>query len=114
MKRFTIASALCAACAVFSVHGEVHAQAGAAKEVTGPYIGVSLGAAFGNRETDDSNSSNDEHIGHSAKIFAGYRVGKPREDLQASQRQHADRWHTFHVLTWVVLSRPDAKNLPSG
>jgi hypothetical protein len=40
--------------------------------VTGPYIGVGYGAAFGNREIDDSDSSNDEHLGRAAKIYGGY------------------------------------------
>ncbi len=66
MKHYTTVSICCAALAALSVH----AQAPAAKEVTGPYIG----AAFGNREIDDSKSSNDEHIGRSAKIYGGYQL----------------------------------------
>ena len=74
MKRFITTSALCIAFAALSVHDQVHAQAGAAVEVAGPYIGTAFGAAFGNREIDDSNSSNDERIGRSAKIFGGYQI----------------------------------------
>jgi OmpA-OmpF porin, OOP family len=73
MKRFTNTTVLCAALAALSVQGQAHAQASTAKAVTGPYIGVALGAAFGNREIDDSNSSNDEGLGRSAKVYAGYR-----------------------------------------
>jgi opacity protein-like surface antigen len=72
MKHFT--TICCAALAALSLHGQVHAQASAAHEVTGPYIGIAFGAAFGNREIDDSNSSNDERIGRSAKIFGGYQL----------------------------------------
>lgn len=50
------------------------AQASAAKDVTGPYIGAAFGVAFGNREIDDSNSSNDESIGRSVKIYGGYQL----------------------------------------
>ena len=57
MKHFTTVSLCCVALAALAVHAQVHAQPGAAKEVTGPYIGLALGAAFGNREIDDSNSS---------------------------------------------------------
>ena len=74
MKRFTTTTALCAALAAFSVHAQVHAQASTAKEVTGPYIGAAFGASFGNREIDDSDSSNDEGLGRSAKIFGGYQL----------------------------------------
>lgn len=74
MKHFTTVSACCAALAALSVYGQVHAQTSAAKEVTGPYIGTAFGAAFGNREIDDSNSSNDERIGRSAKFFGGYQL----------------------------------------
>jgi OOP family OmpA-OmpF porin len=72
MKHFTVVSACWVVLAALSVHAPVQAQDSTAKEVTGPYIGAALGAAFGNREIDDSNSSNDEHIGRSAKIFVGY------------------------------------------
>ena len=72
MKHFTTVSVCCAALAALSVHAQVHAQASTVKEVTGPYIGAALGVAFGNREIDDPNSSNDEHIGRSAKLFGGY------------------------------------------
>lgn len=74
MKHYTTVSVCCAALAALSVHAQAHAQASTAKEVTGPYIGTALGAAFGNREIDDSNSSNDEHLGRSAKIYAGYQL----------------------------------------
>ena len=42
--------------------------------MTGPHIGTPFGAAFGNREIDDSNSSNGESLGRSAKIFGGYQL----------------------------------------
>ena len=74
MKHYTTVSVCCAALAALSVHAQAYAQAPAAKEVTGPYIGAALGAAFGNREIDDSNSSNDEHLGRSAKISGGYQL----------------------------------------
>ena len=74
MKHHTTVSVCCAALAALSVHAQAHAQASTAKEVTGPYIGAALGAAFGSREIDDSNSSNDEHLGSSAKIYGGYQL----------------------------------------
>ena len=74
MKHHTTVSVCCAALAALSVHAQAHAQASTAKEVTGPYIGAALGAAFGSREIDDSNSSNDEHLGRSAKIYGGYQL----------------------------------------
>jgi OmpA-OmpF porin, OOP family len=74
MKHSATISVCCAALAALSVHAHVHAQASTAKEVTGPYIGAAFGAAFGNREIDDSNSSNDERIGRSAKIYGGYQL----------------------------------------
>jgi opacity protein-like surface antigen len=72
MKHFTTVSICCVAFAALSVHARVHAQPSAANEVTGPYIGVGYGAAFGDREIDDSDSSNDEHLGRAAKIYGGY------------------------------------------
>ena len=74
MKHFTTVSICCVALAALSVHAQVHAEPSAAKEVTGPYIGLALGAAFGNREIDDSNSSNDEHLGRGAKVYGGYQL----------------------------------------
>jgi OmpA-OmpF porin, OOP family len=74
MKRFITITALCAASAALSVHAQVHAQAGTTKGVTGPYLGAALGVAFGDREIDDSSSSNDEDIGRSAKIYGGYQL----------------------------------------
>jgi opacity protein-like surface antigen len=76
MKLFASVSICCAALAALSVHAQAHAQASAAKEVTGPYIGAALGPAFGNREIDDSNSRNDEHIGRGAKVYGGYQLGE--------------------------------------
>jgi opacity protein-like surface antigen len=70
----TIALAVGIALAALSVHAEVHAQAPAANDVIGPYIGVASGVAFGNREIDDSNSRNDEHIGRGTKIYGGYQL----------------------------------------
>jgi hypothetical protein len=69
-RSYTTVSVCCAALAALSVHAQAHAQAGAAKEVTGPYVG----AAFGSRELDDSNSSNDDQLGRSAKIYGGYQL----------------------------------------
>ena len=66
MKHYTTVSVCCAAFAALSIHAQAHAQAPAAKGVTSPYIVAALGAAFGNREIDDSNSGNDEHLGRSA------------------------------------------------
>jgi opacity protein-like surface antigen len=57
-----------------SVHTQVNAQASAAKEVIGPYVGAAFGTAFGNREIDDSNRSDDERIGHGAKVYGGYQL----------------------------------------
>ncbi len=78
MKRFTTTAALCVALVALTVHTQTYAQtiaqSSTAKEVTGPYVGVSFGAAFGNREIDDSNSRNDERIGRSAKIYGGYQL----------------------------------------
>jgi opacity protein-like surface antigen len=74
MKRLTINTTLCAALAALSIHTQVHAESYAAKTMTGPYVGVALGAAFGNREIDDSNSSNDEHLGQGTKFFGGYQL----------------------------------------
>ena len=72
MKHLTTISVCCAALAALSIHAQAHAEPSAAIEVTGPYIGVAFGPAFGNREIDDSSSSNDEHIGRGAKIYGGY------------------------------------------
>lgn len=74
MKYLTTTTVLCAALAALSVNSQVHAQASTANAVTGPYIGAAFGAAFGNREIDDSNSNNDEGLGRSAKIFGGYQL----------------------------------------
>ncbi len=74
MKHFTTISLCCVALAALLVHAEVHAQANTAKQVTGPYVGVAFGPAFGNREIDDSNSRNDERLGRGAKIFGGYQL----------------------------------------
>ena len=41
-----------------------------------PNLGIAFGAAFGNRETADSNSSNDEGLGRSAKYFGGYQLSE--------------------------------------
>lgn len=74
MKHFTTVSIFCVALAALSVHAQVDAQPIAANKETGPYIGLALGAAFGNREIDDSNSSNDEHLGRGTKIYGGYQL----------------------------------------
>lgn len=72
MKHFTTVAVCCIAFAALSVHAQAHAQEFTAKTVIGLYIGVATGASFGNREIDDSNSSNDEGLGHSGKLFGGY------------------------------------------
>ena len=74
MNRFTATTAFCAALAALSAHTPIYAQTSAAKTVTGPYVGVSFGPAFGNREIDDANSRNDEHIGRSDKIYGGFQI----------------------------------------
>jgi len=74
MNRFTTLPVICAALAALSVHPQAYAQASPTIAVTGPYVGVSFGAAFGNREIDDSNSNNDEGLGRGAKIYAGYQL----------------------------------------
>jgi opacity protein-like surface antigen len=72
MKNFTSISLCCAALAALSLPAHAQAQASTAQAVTGPYIGAAFGPAFGNREIDDSNSRNDEHIGRGAKVYVGY------------------------------------------
>jgi opacity protein-like surface antigen len=74
MKHLTTIAVCCAALAAPSVHAQSHAEPSAAKVVTGPYLGVALGPAFGNREIDAPNSSSDEHIGRGAKIYGGYQL----------------------------------------
>jgi OmpA-OmpF porin, OOP family len=78
MKHYATVSVCCVALAALSVHAQadaqVPAQASTAKAVTGPCIGAAFGAAFGNREIDDANSRNDEHIGRSAKLYGGYQL----------------------------------------
>ena len=74
MKRFTTTIAVCAALGALSVHNQANAEPLATKDVTGPYVGASFGAAFGNREIDDSGSNNDEHLGRGAKIYGGYQL----------------------------------------
>jgi OmpA-OmpF porin, OOP family len=72
MNRFSTTTVFCAALVALSAHAPARAQTNAAKAVTGPYVGASFGAAFGNREIDDPNSDNNEQLGRSAKIFGGY------------------------------------------
>ena len=74
MNRFSPTTALGAALVALFAHTPVQAQTNAAKDVIGPYVGVSFGPAFGNREIDDSNSRNDEHLGNSEKIYGGYQL----------------------------------------
>lgn len=76
MKQLCTTTTLCAALAALSVHAQVHAQSSNPKLVTGPYIGAAFGAAFGNREIDDSNSRNDEGMGRSTKIYGGYQLSE--------------------------------------
>lgn len=56
------------------VHTQVNAQTHAERDVTGPYIDVAYGAAFGNREIDDSNHESDERIGRGMKLYGGYQL----------------------------------------
>ncbi len=72
MKSYTAVSICCAALTALSVHAQAQAQSSTAKEVTGPYIGAAFGPAFGNRESDDSNSRNDENLGRGTKLYGGY------------------------------------------
>lgn len=74
MKLFSTVSMVCAALAAFSVHAQAQAQTTGTQEVTGPYIGAAFGPAFGDREIDDANSRNDEHLGRGAKIYVGYQL----------------------------------------
>lgn len=74
MNHATTISVCCAALAALTMHAPAHAQASTAKDVTGPYIGAAFGAAFGNREIDDADSSNDEHVGRGTKIYGGYQL----------------------------------------
>jgi hypothetical protein len=76
MKHFTTRSICCAALVALSAHAPAQAQASAAKDVTGPYLGAAFGAAYGNREIDDSNSRNDEGLGSGAKLYAGYQLNE--------------------------------------
>jgi hypothetical protein len=66
----------CAAFAAACLPIQAHAEEVALKDVRGPYLGFAFGAAFGNRETADSNSSNDEGLGRSAKFFGGYQLSE--------------------------------------
>jgi OOP family OmpA-OmpF porin len=72
MKRFTAIAYFSFASVAFSAYG--HAHASTANEVARPYIGTAFGAAFGNREIDSADSSNDEGLGRSAKIYVGYQL----------------------------------------
>ena len=76
MKRFTKTAAVCVALATFSVHAQADVENNFNSEVAGPYIGVGFGAAFGNREIDDSDSRNDEDLGNGAKIYLGYQLSE--------------------------------------
>jgi hypothetical protein len=59
---------------MFSVQAQ--AQPVNHQEVLGPYVGLGFGAAFGNRETADANSSNSEGLGHAGKVFAGWQLSE--------------------------------------
>lgn len=74
MNHHSAGAVCCAALAALSVHTQVNAQTTTERDVTGPYIGVAYGAAFGNREIDDSNHNNDERTGHSMKFYGGYQL----------------------------------------
>jgi OOP family OmpA-OmpF porin len=84
MKRFIPSTEMCAAsCLIFftalaaaCLPVQARAEDGATKDVRGPYLGLAFGGAFGNRESSDSNSSNDEGIGRSAKIYGGYQLSE--------------------------------------
>lgn len=51
-----------------------NAQAAATRDKTGPYLAAGYGAAFGNREIDDSNHTSDERTGRGLKLFGGVQV----------------------------------------
>lgn len=74
MTCYSASAVCCAAFAALSVHTQVNAQTNAERDVTGPYIGVAYGAAFGNREIDDSNHESDERIGRGIKFYGGYQL----------------------------------------
>jgi OmpA-OmpF porin, OOP family len=76
MNHYSAGAVYCAALAALSVHTQVNAQTTAERDVTGPYIGVAYGAAFGNREIDDSNHKSDERIGRGMKLYGGYQLTK--------------------------------------
>ena len=56
MNHCTTTFVFCATLAALAGPAQVHAQASASSQVTGPYIGAAFGAAFGHRESDDPNS----------------------------------------------------------
>ncbi len=72
MTYHSAGAVCCATLATLFAHAPANAQAAADHAVIGPYIGVAYGAAFGNRETDDSNHDSDESIGHAMKVYGGY------------------------------------------
>lgn len=77
MKTSNISSLCFAAVAALSIQSQVHAaDANTTKNITGPYIGAAFGAAFGNREIDDSQSRNEEGLGRAAKVFGGYQFNE--------------------------------------
>jgi OmpA-OmpF porin, OOP family len=72
MKRFSTFVFCSAFAAVSFASAEVSAQTQSAHDISGPYVGIAFGAAFGNRETDNSGYDEDERSGSGTKIFAGY------------------------------------------
>jgi OmpA-OmpF porin, OOP family len=78
MSSCTTVFIRCAVLAALSVHMAAYAQDVAAHGASGPYVGAAWGVAFGDREIDDksSSSSNDEALGRSAKLYAGYQLNE--------------------------------------
>lgn len=75
MKFLPTTLSLClAALVLLTLPATADAQAAPAVAGAGLYIGTGFGAAFGNREIDDSNSRNDETLGHAAKLYVGYQL----------------------------------------
>ncbi len=73
MKHHPTLSFCCAALAALAMQTQAQAaDSSSAKDTTGPYVGAAFGPAFGNREIDDSQSSNDEGLGRGSKLFGGY------------------------------------------
>jgi OmpA-OmpF porin, OOP family len=74
MKRLSTFAFCSTVAAASFASAEVYAQTKSAHDITGPYVGIAFGAAFGNRETDNSDYDDDERSGSGTKIFAGYQI----------------------------------------